>query len=61
MVCLLCNATLTSLKKSNAQQHYLTHKEHKYTKLEGEAREAALQKLKKEKHNQQAGFSAFFK
>lgn len=59
MICLLCNAALTSFKKSNAHQHYLTHKDHKYAKLEGEAREAALQKLKKEKKNQQAGFSAF--
>ncbi|KFM74953.1 Transposon-derived Buster3 transposase-like protein, partial [Stegodyphus mimosarum] len=59
MMCLLCNTVLNTLKKANANKHYLTHKEHKYFALEGESRKAALQKLKNEKHHQQASFSAF--
>nr|XP_022907692.1 protein ZBED8-like [Onthophagus taurus] len=61
MVCLLCNTVLTTLKKANANKHYLTHKEHKYFNLEGESRRAILQKLKNEKHHQQASVSAFVK
>ncbi|GLV37558.1 hypothetical protein CBL_20370 [Carabus blaptoides fortunei] len=60
MVCLLCNTVLTTLKKANANEHYLTHKEHKYFNLEDEP-QPALQKLKNEKHHQQASFSAFVK
>ncbi|XP_026475590.1 general transcription factor II-I repeat domain-containing protein 2-like [Ctenocephalides felis] len=59
MVCLLCNTVLNTLKKANANKHYLTHKEHKYFALEGESRKTALRKLKNEKHHQQASFSAF--
>ena len=61
MVCLLCDTVLTTLKRANANKHYLTHKEHKYFNLEGESRQAVLQKLKNEKHHQQASFSAFLK
>ncbi|XP_056645038.1 uncharacterized protein LOC130450591 [Diorhabda sublineata] len=59
MMCLLCNIVLSTLKKANANKHYLTHKEHKYFALESESRKAALQKLKNEKYHQQASFSAF--
>lgn len=52
---------LISLKKSNANQQYLTHKNHKYAKLEGESCQAAIQKLKKEKLSQQVAFSTFVK
>lgn len=61
MLCLLCNTIITTLKKANANKHYLTHSEHKYFNLEGESRKAALQKLKNEKHHQQASFSTFVK
>ena len=58
MMCLLCN---TVLKKSNAKTHYLTHQDHKYFSLEGEIRQAALEKLKKGKHQEQATFVVFVK
>jgi hypothetical protein len=58
MICLLCDTAISSLKKFNAHQHYATHKDHKYFKLEGEARKVALQKLKNEKQKQSQLFQA---
>ena len=51
MMCLLCNSMITTVKNYNANQHYTTHKNHKYVALEGEARKEALKKIKL--HNQQ--------
>ena len=51
MMCLLCNSRITTVKKYNANQHYTTHKNHKYVALEGEAPKEALKKMKL--HNQQ--------
>ena len=51
MMCLLCNSMITAVKKYNADQHYTTHKNHKYVVLEGEARNEVLKKMKL--HNQQ--------
>lgn len=42
MMFLLCNTLLINLNKSNANQHYLTHKDHKHVELEGKSRPAAL-------------------
>uniref|UniRef100_A0A6P7F1W9 General transcription factor II-I repeat domain-containing protein 2A-like n=1 Tax=Diabrotica virgifera virgifera TaxID=50390 RepID=A0A6P7F1W9_DIAVI len=60
MVCLLCSTVITTIKKYNANQHYMTHSNHKYAILEGEARETILQQLKKEKLHQQQTFNKFF-
>lgn len=38
----------------------MTHSNHKYAILEGEARETILQQLKKEKLHQQQTFNKFF-
>ena len=51
MMCLLCNCMIRTVKKYNANQHYTTHKNHKYVALKGEARKEALKKMKL--HNQQ--------
>lgn len=58
MICLLCDTAISTLKKFNAHQHYNTHKDHKYFKLEGEARKVVLQKLKDEKQKQRQFFQA---
>ena len=50
-MCLLCNSTITTVKKYNANQHYTTHQNQKYVALEGETRKEALKKMKL--HNQQ--------
>lgn len=50
MACLLCNATITTLKKYNANQHYETHKDHEYTKLKGKARMATLNEQKRKRN-----------
>jgi hypothetical protein len=49
MICLLCDTAILTLKKFSAHQHYATHKDHKYLRLEGEVWKVALQKLKNEK------------
>ena len=46
MMCLLCNFMITTAKKYNANQHYTTHKNHKYVALESEARKDSLNKMK---------------
>ena len=35
MQCLLCDAVISILTKFNAYQHYRSHKDNKYAKLEG--------------------------
>ncbi|UYV66688.1 EPM2AIP1 [Cordylochernes scorpioides] len=60
MVCLLCSTVLTTIKKYNANQHYMTHSNHKYAILEGEARKTILQQLKNEKLHRQQTFNRFF-
>ncbi|KAG0436576.1 hypothetical protein DMUE_4151 [Dictyocoela muelleri] len=52
IVCLLCGGTLNTIKRYNATKHYLSHKDHKFVSLEGEARKSALYKMKKEKDKQ---------
>lgn len=42
MSCLLCDTTIVTVKKFNAQQHYALHKDNKYAKLEGESRKTAI-------------------
>ena len=51
MMCLLCNSMITTVKKYHANQHYRTHKKHKYVALEGKACKEAINKMKL--HNQQ--------
>ena len=46
MQCLLCDAVISTLKKYNAYQHYRSHKDNKYAKLECKFRITALKKLK---------------
>ncbi|XP_065664733.1 general transcription factor II-I repeat domain-containing protein 2-like [Hydra vulgaris] len=58
MLCLLCDLTIATLKNATAKRHYENiHKDHKYAKLEGEARKNALAKLKSQKSKQQQTFS----
>lgn len=56
MQCLLCERTITTIKKYNAHQHYSTHKDNKYAKLEGESRSIALKTLKEGRQKQQQIF-----
>lgn len=56
MSCLLCDTTILTVKKFNAQQHYALHQDNKYAKLEGESRKLALQKLKDGKQKQRQLF-----
>ncbi|XP_065650411.1 general transcription factor II-I repeat domain-containing protein 2-like [Hydra vulgaris] len=58
MLCLLCDLTIATLKNATAKRHYENiHKDHKYAKLEGEARKNALAKQKSQKSKQQQTFS----
>ncbi|XP_065671870.1 protein FAM200C-like [Hydra vulgaris] len=58
MLCLLCDLTIATLKNATAKRHYENiHKDHKYAKLEGEARKNALAKLKSQESKQQQTFS----
>ena len=36
MYCLLCDATISCIKKYNAKLHYKTHEKHKHFQLEGD-------------------------
>ena len=56
MCCLLCDATVSCMKKYNAKLHYETHEEHKHFQLEGEELKVALERLKNEKERQQQMF-----
>ncbi len=56
MHCLLCDTVILTVKKYNAHQHYGTHKDNKYAKLEGESRNIALKKLKDGKQKQKQFF-----
>ncbi|XP_023231919.1 general transcription factor II-I repeat domain-containing protein 2-like [Centruroides sculpturatus] len=56
MSCFLCDTTIVTIKKFNAQQHYALHKDNKYAKLVGEDRMIALQKLKNGKQKQRQFF-----
>lgn len=51
--CLICDTLISTLKKYNA---YSTHKDTKYTKLEGQPRHIAFKKLKEGKQNQKLFF-----
>ena len=42
MCCLLCDATVSCMKKYNAKLHYETHEEHKHFQLEGEERKEEM-------------------
>jgi len=58
MMCLLCNSMNTTVRKCNANQHYVTHKNHKYVALEGKAREEALKKMKLQNQQQRQVFQS---
>ncbi|XP_065662748.1 EPM2A-interacting protein 1-like [Hydra vulgaris] len=58
MLCLLCDLAIATLKNATAKRHYENiYKDHKYAKLEEEARKNALAKLKSQKSKQQQTFS----
>ena len=54
--CLLCDVVISTLMKYNAHQHYKSHKDNKYAKLEGESRITALIKLKEGMQRQKQCF-----
>ena len=56
MCCLLCDATISCMKKYNAKPHYETHEKHKHFQLEGEERKVAFERLKNQKERQQQMF-----
>ena len=56
MCCLLCDATISCMKKYNAKLHYETHEKHKHFQLEGEKRKIAFERLKNQKERQQQMF-----
>ena len=56
MCCLLCDATISCMKKYNAKLHYETHEKHKHFQLEGEERKIAFERLKNQKERQQQMF-----
>ena len=58
MMCFLCNSVITTVKNYNANQHYATHKYHKYVALECEARKEALKKLKLQNQQQRQVFQS---
>ena len=49
MCCLLCDATISCMKKYNVKLHYETHEKHKHFQLEGEERKVAFERLKKKR------------
>ncbi len=58
MIYLLCDTTISTVKKCNAHQHYATHKNHKYANQEGDSQKIALQKLKAEKQKKKRLFQS---
>ena len=56
MCCLLCDATISCMKKYNAKLHYEAHEKHKHFQLEGEERRIAFERLKNQKERQQQMF-----
>lgn len=52
MICLLCDTAIATLKKLDADQHYATHKDHKYFKLEEKVWKVVSEKLKDESQKQ---------
>ena len=56
MCCLLCDATISCMKKYNVKLHYETHEKHKHFQLEGEERKIAFERLKNQKEGQQQMF-----
>ncbi|KAG0437657.1 General transcription factor II-I repeat domain-containing protein 2 [Dictyocoela muelleri] len=59
MVCLLCDAVLSTIKKYNANQHYKTHPNHKLVNLDCDERKEVVRRLKTEKLEQKKGMTAF--
>ena len=53
MCCLLCDATISCMKKYKSKLHYETNKKHKHFQLEGEERKIAFERLKNQKERQQ--------
>ena len=49
MCCLLCDATISRMKKCNVKLHYETHEKQKHFQLEGEERKVAFERLKKKR------------
>ena len=52
MCCLLCDATISCIKKYNAKLHYETHEKHKNFQLE-EEHKIAFKRLKNQNERQQ--------
>ena len=52
MCCLLCDATISCMKKYNAKLHYETHEQQKHFWLEGEEPKIAFERLQKERRQQ---------
>lgn len=55
---MLCDTVQTTLKKYNANQHYIPHKDHICLKLEGGGRKPAVPKMKQGKQYQEKAFSS---
>ena len=53
---LLCDATISCMKKYNAKLDYETHEKHNYFLLEEEERKIAFERLKNQKERQQQMF-----
>ena len=49
MCCLLCDATISCMKKYNVKLRYETHEKRKHFQLEGEERKVAFERLKKKR------------
>ena len=49
MCCLLCDATISCIKKLNVKLYYETHDKHKHFQLEREERKVAFERLKKKR------------
>ena len=58
MCCLLCDATISCMKKYNAKLHYKTHEKYKHFQLE-EERKVAFERLKNQKESQQQMFKKY--
>ena len=56
MCCLLCDATISCMKKYNAKLHIKTHEKHKHFQLKGKEHKIAFERLKNQKERQQQMF-----
>ena len=56
MRCLLCDTTISCMKKYNAKLHYEIHEKHKHFQLEGQESKIAFERLKNQKEQHQQMF-----